>query len=97
MLIPEDMQWDSFDEDEEPRLTNVSPYDRIRLWFEEGGSEGGNPLWAQLLNPAVDAYVATKELLAYLADRGIHLDEWPEEYDSAPLLRRSPRLQHKQQ
>jgi len=97
MRIPDDMKWDSFDEDEEPRMTKVSPYDRIRIWFEDGGSEGYNPSWAQLINPAVDAYVATKELLEYLSERGIQIDEWPEEYDVAPLLRRSTRSQHKQQ
>lgn len=92
MLIPEDMQWDSFDEDEEPRLTNVSPYDRIRLWFEE---EVGNT-WAQLINPAVDAYVATQQIVNALREQGQEIEDWPEDYDSAPLLRRASRIQHKQ-
>ena len=92
MLIPEDMQWDSFDEDEQPRLTKVSPYDRIRLWFEEEV----NSTWAQLLNPAVDAYVATQQIVNALREQGQEMEDWPEDYDSAPLLRRASRIQRKQ-
>ena len=96
MRIPDEIKWDSFDDEETPNSTYVSPYDRIRVWFEQGGSEGYNPSWARLMNPAVDAYVTMREVLGEIADQGQEIDEWPEEYDAAPLLRRARRLQRKQ-
>ena len=92
MLIPEDMRWDEIEEDSSYSVSKTPlGHDRIRFLYEQ---EYDQP-WAQLLAPNIDALAATKEFLAYIADVGEDIDQWPDDYDSAPLLRRCARIQHK--
>lgn len=92
MLIPEDIRWDKID-DGDNKVTPIfsTGYDRIKLLFEREYDQK----WAQLLAPNVDAWAATIDILEYISDVGQDIDAWPDDYDSAPLLRRNARIRHK--